>query len=117
MKRFIIAVIACTCLAQTAAPPILVIRAARMITATSDAIAAPGLVTIRGDRSVAEENGHHWLLRERRPGPFQRSLSMGTPIDADKASAQFEDGVLTLTLPKSEQARPKPIKFSVGTKP
>jgi HSP20 family protein len=74
-------------------------------------------VTIRGDRSVAEENGHHWLLRERRSGPFQRSLNMGTPIDADKASAQFEDGVLTLTLPKSEQARPKPIKFSVGTKP
>ena len=53
MKRFIIAVIACTCLAQTAAPPILVIRAARMITATSDAIATPGLVTIRGDRIEA----------------------------------------------------------------
>src|SRR5256885_15501137 len=53
MKRFIIAVIACTCLAQTAAPPILVVRAARMITATSDAIATPGLVTIRGDRIAA----------------------------------------------------------------
>jgi len=53
MKRFTIAVIACTCLAQTAAPPILVVRAARMITATSDAIATPGLVTIRGDRIAA----------------------------------------------------------------
>ena len=53
MKRFTIAVIACTCLAQTAAPPILVIRAARMITAASDAIATPGLVTIRGDRIAA----------------------------------------------------------------
>jgi HSP20 family protein len=72
---------------------------------------------IRGESKVEEENGHNWLLRERRSGSFQRSVSMGTPIDADRASAQFEDGVLTLTLPKSEQARPKPIKFSVGTKP
>ena len=46
-----------------------------------------------------------------RSGSFQRSVRMGTPIDADRASAQFEDGVLTLTLPKSEQARPKQIKF------
>jgi HSP20 family molecular chaperone IbpA len=36
---------------------------------------------------------------------------MDTPIDADRASARFVDGVLTLTLPKSEQARPKQIKL------
>src|SRR5437763_1847588 len=64
-------------------------------------------LTIRGESKVEEENGHHWLLRERRSGSFQRSVSMGTPINADMASAQFENGVLTLTLPKSEQARPK----------
>jgi HSP20 family protein len=68
-------------------------------------------VTIRGQSRDEEENGHHWLLRERRSGSFQRSVSMGMPIDADMASARFEDGILTLTLPKSEQARPKPIKF------
>jgi HSP20 family protein len=70
-------------------------------------------LTIRGESRVEEENGHNWLLRERRSGSFQRSVSMGTPIDADRASAQFEHGVLTLTLPKSEQARPKQIKLSV----
>jgi len=74
-------------------------------------------LTIRGESRVAEENGHNWLLRERRSGSFQRSVSMGTPINADMASAQFENGVLTLTLPKSEQARPKQIKVIVGTKP
>ena len=68
-------------------------------------------LTIRGESKVEEENGHDWLLRERRTGSFQRSVSMGTPIDADRASAQFEDGVLTLTLPKSELARPKQIKL------
>jgi HSP20 family protein len=70
-------------------------------------------LTIRAQNKVEEENGHNWLLRERRSGSFQRSVRMGTPIDADRASAQFEDGVLTLTLPKSEQARAKQIKLNV----
>jgi HSP20 family protein len=68
-------------------------------------------VTIRGESKVEEENGHNWLLRERRSGSFQRSVCMGTPLNADTASAQFANGVLTLTLPKSEQARPKQIKI------
>ena len=68
-------------------------------------------LTIRGESQVEEENGHNWLLQERRSGSFQRSVSLGTPINADMASAQFENGVLTLILPKSEQARPKQIKL------
>jgi HSP20 family protein len=71
-------------------------------------------VTIRGESKIGEGNGHNWLLRERRHGSFHRSVSMGTPINADMAVAQFEDGVLTLTLPKSEQARPKQIKVGVN---
>ncbi len=68
---------------------------------------------IRGEsKAGAEQKGQNWLVRERRSGSFQRSVSLGTPINADKASAQFEQGVLTLTLPKSEQARPKQIKVS-----
>jgi HSP20 family protein len=70
-------------------------------------------LTIRGESRADQENGHNWLLRERRSGSFQRSVSMGTPIDADMASAQFENGVLTLTLPKTVQARPKQIKLNV----
>ena len=69
---------------------------------------------IRGESKADEEqNGHDWLVRERRAGSFQRSVSLGTPINADKATAQFENGVLSLTLPKSEQARPKQINLSV----
>jgi HSP20 family protein len=70
-------------------------------------------LTIRGESKAEEENGHDWLLRERRSGSFQRSVSLGAPIDADKATARFEDGVLMLTLPKSEQARPTQIKLGV----
>jgi HSP20 family protein len=69
--------------------------------------------TIRGESKIVDEqNGHNWLVRERRSGSFQRSVTLGTPINADKASAQFEHGVLTLTLPKSEQARPKQININ-----
>ena len=71
-------------------------------------------LTIRGEsKADGEQKGQNWLVRERRSGSFQRSVTLGTPINADKASAQFEHGVLTLTLPKSEQARPKQIKLNV----
>ena len=70
-------------------------------------------LTIRGEsKATAELKGQNWLVRERRNGSFQRSVSLGTPINADEATAQFEHGVLTLTLPKSEQARPKQIKLT-----
>jgi HSP20 family protein len=69
------------------------------------------VLTIRGESKFEEEQkGHTWHLRERRHGTYQRSLSLGTPVQADKANAQFEHGVLTLTLPKAEAARPKQIK-------
>jgi HSP20 family protein len=72
-------------------------------------------LTIRGQSNAnGEQKGQNWLVRERRTGAFQRSVTLGTPINADKASAQFEYGVLTLTLPKSEQARPKQIKVCVN---
>jgi HSP20 family protein len=68
-------------------------------------------VTIRGETKADEEKkGERWHLRERRHGSFQRSLSLGTPDDSDKAQAQFEHGVLTLRLPKSEAAKPRQIK-------
>jgi len=70
-------------------------------------------VTIRGETKTEEEKkGQTWHLRERRQGSFQRSVSLATPIDSDKAQARFEHGVLNLTLPKSEKARPKQIKVN-----
>jgi HSP20 family protein len=70
-------------------------------------------VTIRGETKAEEEKkGQTWHLRERRSGSFQRSVSLPTPIDSDKASAGFDHGVLTLTLPKTEKARPKQIKIN-----
>jgi HSP20 family protein len=79
-------------------------------------------ITIHGDtltiqsesKSEEEKKGERWHLRERRSGSFQRSIVLTTPVNSDKAQAQFEHGVLTLTLPKSEQAKPRQIK--IGSK-
>ena len=75
-------------------------------------------LTIRGESKAEEEKkGTHWHMRERRVSSFARSVSLGTPIQTDAASAQFEHGVLTLTLPKSAAAKPKQIKVPSGPAP
>jgi HSP20 family protein len=69
-------------------------------------------LTISGESKADEEKkGERWHLRERRFGGFQRSLSLATPVSSEKAQATFEHGVLTLILPKSEQAKPRQIKI------
>jgi HSP20 family protein len=70
-------------------------------------------LTIRGESKADEEKeGRHWHLRERRFGAFQRSVSLAAPVHSDKAQAHFEHGVLTLRLPKAEEAKPRQIKIA-----
>ena len=73
-------------------------------------------LTIRGEsKSEEETKGQTWHLRERRSGIFQRSVSLGTPVDPDRAEARHDHGVLTLRLPKAASARPKQIKVGGST--
>ncbi len=73
------------------------------------------VLTIRGESKFEEEKkGETWHIRERRAGSFQRAVTLPTPVDSDKASADFENGVLTLTLPKVHEVRPKQIKIGTG---
>jgi HSP20 family protein len=57
-----------------------------------------------------EREGENWLLRERRHGRFERSITLPAPVKADDASAGFENGILRIVLPKSEGQRPKTIQ-------
>jgi len=59
-----------------------------------------------------KEKAYH--LRERRWGMFERTIALPTDVLADKAKAEFENGILTITLPKAEEVRPKTI--SIKTK-
>lgn len=68
-------------------------------------------LTIRGERKADEEKkGEHWHVRECRYGTFQRLVSLPTAVDSEKARASCEHGILTLTLPKAEQSKPRQIK-------
>ncbi|MBI5905701.1 MAG: Hsp20/alpha crystallin family protein [Deltaproteobacteria bacterium] len=73
-----------------------------------------GLLTLRGERKVekeVKEENYHRI--ERAYGTFQRSFSLPSTIDQEKISATLKDGVLELTLPKREQAKPKQITVAV----
>lgn len=63
-------------------------------------------------QQVVTQDGHRYLLRERFSGQITRSLTLPVPIDVEKAHATFKDGVLILTLPKSEAVKPRTIKVS-----
>jgi len=76
-------------------------------------------VTLRGTvRSVAdaeETKGATWYVSELGSGTFQRSVTLPFPIDAEHANATFEHGLVRVTLPKSESAKPKTIAISSST--
>jgi HSP20 family protein len=63
------------------------------------------------EKEVKEESYHRV---ERSYGTFTRSFSLPNSIDSDKVSAEYKDGVLTLTMPKREEAKPKTIKINVS---
>jgi HSP20 family protein len=68
-------------------------------------------LTIKGEaKEEREEQQGRYHFRERRQGSFSRTLTLPFPIQSDKVEASFENGVLTLTLPKAEQVRPRTIK-------
>jgi HSP20 family protein len=68
-------------------------------------------LTIRGEIKGPLENVDY-LLQERPCGKFQRTLHLNIPVQADKAEATFEHGVLTLVIPKQEEIRPRTIKVT-----
>jgi len=67
-------------------------------------------LTLQGEvKEEREESGAQYHLRERRMESFSRSIVLPASVDADKAKAEFENGILTLTLPKLEEDKPKTI--------
>lgn len=67
------------------------------------------MLTIKGELRAPLENVGY-LFQERPYGKFSRSVTVNVPIDADQAEAKFDKGVLTVILPKLEQAKPKVIE-------
>lgn len=66
---------------------------------------------VRQEREVSDDADRDYLIRERRYQRYSRTLRLPTLIQAEKAEAEFENGVLRLTLPKAEEVKPKTIKI------
>ena len=74
-----------------------------------------GVLSISGERKQSKENKEGETFRsERYFGKFQRSVPRPAAVDSSKITASYTDGILTVTLPKSEAAKPKQIAVNVA---
>lgn len=74
-----------------------------------------GVLSISGERKSEEKFENAEVYRsERFFGRFQRSVTLPAPVAADKIKAQYKDGILTVTLPKTEESKPKQIDVQVN---
>ncbi len=71
-------------------------------------------LTIRGERKTEIPRGYSIHRQERSPVEFSRSFTFPVKVDADKSSAELKNGLLTITLPKLPELKPRSIEVSVG---
>jgi HSP20 family protein len=72
-----------------------------------------GMLTIAGERERSSEETENAERTERFSGKFRRSITLPTRVDAGKVSATYKDGILTVTLPKAEEAKPKKVEVTI----
>lgn len=83
--------------------------------ATLDVFVTEGnQLTIQGERPAPELKGSAWVRQERPFGRFTRVIGLPSLVNADKVEATYESGVLRLTLPKSEAAKPRKIEVKAN---
>lgn len=78
-----------------------------------------GTLTLTAHRSARSEDSVQWLTSERFFGTYRRQLSLGEGVDTSRITATYENGVLTVTIPLAERAKPRRIEVSHagGSKP
>jgi HSP20 family protein len=73
-----------------------------------------GTLTLTARRSARSEDTAQWLTNERFFGTYRRQISLGDGVDASRISATYENGVLTVTIPVAEAAKPRRITVAHG---
>ena len=71
-------------------------------------------LSVRGERRFERREGEGYLHLERPYGTFQRSFNLSVPVQADRVQAGYEDGVLTIVLPKQEAVKPRKIQIQTA---
>lgn len=67
------------------------------------------VLSVRAERTVRSEESAQWIAQERPAGTFLRQLNLGDGLDVERIQASYDAGVLTLTLPLAERAKPRKI--------
>jgi HSP20 family protein len=73
------------------------------------------VLTIRAERTLSSGDGVKWITRERQSGSYLRRFTLGQGIDTERISANYANGVLSVTIPVSEKAKPRKITVATGT--
>ena len=72
------------------------------------------ILTVRAERQAAHADGQEWLVNERAGGSYERQLFLGEGLDTDHIEAHYDQGVLTVTIPVAEAAKPGKIEIAAG---
>ncbi len=75
------------------------------------------VLTVKGERRFARQEGDEIVAAERPQGMFTRQLFLGDTLDGERISADYHDGVLTLTIPIAERAKPRKVEISTQSGP
>jgi HSP20 family protein len=81
-------------------------------TDTIDLTVEQNVLTVRAERKPAQPGGAEMIAAERPAGVFTRQVFLGDTLDADKIAADYSAGVLTLSIPVHEQAKPRSIQIT-----
>jgi HSP20 family protein len=81
---------------------------------TIDVTVEKNVLSVSGERNFAPQEGDEVLVRERPRGAFRRQLFLGDTLDASHLEATYEAGVLTLTIPVAEAAKPRKVEIHTG---
>jgi len=75
---------------------------------------ADGVLTVAGERKVeSEENGKEYVRSEFHYGKFSRSFTLPETVDAEKIAADYKNGLLTVSMPRKEETKPKQVEVEV----
>ena len=72
------------------------------------------VLTVGAVRSWTRQEGQEWVVAERPQGTFSRQIFLGDTLDPDRIEAAYDQGVLTLTIPVAEQAKPRKVAVTTG---
>lgn len=80
-----------------------------------DLLVENNVLTVTAERKLEDTEGANWLLRERPTGTHSREVRLGDRLDTGKVQANYDQGVLTVTLPIREEAKPHRIAITPGS--